>query len=110
MFNIENKDFSPGIIIFGALILLIALIPLDKPVTLTIFGIIFGIYSILLGIMRRYFNVLTISMGTVLLICILAVSALEKAPLDTFYLILSFLFIGSGILKYLGYIPEKWLN
>lgn len=110
MFNIKNKDFTPGIIIFGILILLIAIIPLEKPVTLTIFGIIFGIYSILLGIMRRYFNVLTIAMGIVLLICILAVSALEKAPLDTFYLILSFLFIGSGILKYLGYIPEKWLN
>lgn len=110
MFKLKNKDFSPGIIIFGSLILLIALIPLDKPVPLKIFGIIFGIYSILLGIMRRYFNVLTIATGTVLLICILVVSTLKKAPLDTFYLILSFLFIASGILKYMGYIPEKWLN
>lgn len=105
--NLKNKNFSPGIIIFGALILLIALIPLDKPVTLTIFGIIFGIYSILIGSMKNYFNVLTIAMGIVFLICILAVSTLEKAPIDAFYLILSLLFIGSGILKYLGYIPEN---
>lgn len=107
--KLKNRDWSPGLIIIGFLIILCSI---PGPFTLmTVFIILFAFHSILLGILKKcHKNVLALSMGVSLLICTLIWTLTENTQItgypNIFYIITALLFISEGILGFLGLIPE----
>ncbi|KAF5063429.1 hypothetical protein DSECCO2_294450 [anaerobic digester metagenome] len=110
----KNRKWSIVSVALGILILIFLIPDYQKPSITTVVGIFLAVYLVLTGILRNKIPIISMIIGSALLICVFIWILIEELPLLSFGTILLFIaslgFIVGGILAYLGYIPEEWLN
>lgn len=113
--TLENKRKWSIISVALGILILIFLIPDYNNLSITtVIGVFLSMYLVLIGVLKDKLSIISLIIGFTLLLCILIWILIEKLPLFSFGTILLFIapigFIVGGLLVYLGYIPEEWLN